>query len=233
MELFLLALIAAIAATEKTSPKLPFLPGMEPPREPDESERRALVFWNYVLPPSIRSKWSRLQEKNATVMFWTPQQEAAFLMDTLMCPEGHNALDPLADMRYSHRIEVFETPFEPGQSPKAMVPEVNSTLYDSSDASPDKVAGVLWCKHPEHRGPRGTVLPFYVVQALERSWQSDRDVLRCVNCGWTGTADELGRQFYDVHHVFEYLSPGDVVFIGECPECESLVYPKVHVDPLP
>jgi len=70
---------------------------------------------------------------------------------------------------------------------------------------------------------------------LPRGWHSspseafgfktpmDRPVA-CGNCDWEGIEPELGREMADLDRLWDRLSPGSEVPVGECPECFSLAY---------
>ena len=52
----------------------------------------------------------------------------------------------------------------------------------------------------------------------------EKKQLRCRNCDWTGTEDQLGRQLGEIHHLIEKIEPGEIVPYGECPECTCLCF---------
>jgi hypothetical protein len=52
----------------------------------------------------------------------------------------------------------------------------------------------------------------------------EKKQLRCRNCDWTGTEDQLGRRLGEIHHLIEKIEPGEIVPYGECPECTCLCF---------
>jgi hypothetical protein len=47
-------------------------------------------------------------------------------------------------------------------------------------------------------------------------------VYECPDCDWTGTLDEING-IHHIHHIQEYLEPGELVPAGCCPECNSVI----------
>ena len=43
-------------------------------------------------------------------------------------------------------------------------------------------------------------------------------------CGWKGPARDLGCQIAQVEDFFERVAPGEIVPVGECPECGALAH---------
>ena len=57
--------------------------------------------------------------------------------------------------------------------------------------------------------------------------QTDDDRLCSCNdsgCGWSGPVKELGCQFDEITDFFTRVSPGEIVPVGECPECGALAH---------
>lgn len=47
----------------------------------------------------------------------------------------------------------------------------------------------------------------------------------CGCCDWIGLEDGLDRDgIYGIDNLYDRLDPGSIVPVGECPECDSLVY---------
>jgi hypothetical protein len=59
----------------------------------------------------------------------------------------------------------------------------------------------------------------------------EKKQLRCRNCDWTGTEDQLGRQLGEIHHLIEKIEPGEIVPYGECPECGCLCFAVTDLFP--
>ena len=76
MELFLLALLAAVAASDKQSKVA--LPQKWQMIEPDDSQLRAEYVWHAL---------------GYQVEHWNELQEGAWLLDRLLCPDGHIAIE--------------------------------------------------------------------------------------------------------------------------------------------
>lgn len=53
-------------------------------------------------------------------------------------------------------------------------------------------------------------------------------LVRCDNCDWVGTEDDMGRQAHEIPKLFQRIAPGEIVPAGECPECECLCHPVVN-----
>lgn len=165
MELLLLALLAAAAVATEQKPQLPILPEPEPLPPPEPEQVKALMFWNGFVsrgPEDFRRQ----------VIHWTPQQEAALLAGRLICPQGHGY--PETELMYTDSIEEQRSTLnEEEEEPKVdWETRENWLLVDSNN-----LAGTLWCNHPEHQGPRGTTLPQYVIQMLERNIDELEDYL--------------------------------------------------------
>jgi hypothetical protein len=173
MELFLLALLAAAAAadTAQSSGSTPQLPPPPPDPEPDENEVKAMLFWNTIAYNPKRPMDS--------VVYWTPRQEAAWMLDRLVCPEGHG--DP-KHLSYIDQIESHLTSLHQGLDDWSEAETRASTKGPPEGAEPwaslyhrewhdsAYIASTIWCHHPNHKGPRGTILPHHVAKVLERTW---------------------------------------------------------------
>lgn len=48
--------------------------------------------------------------------------------------------------------------------------------------------------------------------------------VRCDCCEWTGTEAQIDVLLADVPDLNQRIAPGEVVPIGECPECHALVH---------
>lgn len=48
--------------------------------------------------------------------------------------------------------------------------------------------------------------------------------VKCDDCGWEGTQDDLDTPLGDLKFIGERLDPGSEVPAGECPECRALAY---------
>lgn len=157
MELFLLALIGAVVAAEATSSSTalqPFSPEPEP--EPDPDQLRALAFWNLI-------DQRRHSDPKHTAVPWTNTQDAAWMMDRLVCPEGHGE----DHLMYIDELWWVGSPVR--QMPTGE-PTADLDKRESDSFSPMLMAPSIWCYHPQHQGPRGTTLPEHVWRALERDW---------------------------------------------------------------
>lgn len=49
-------------------------------------------------------------------------------------------------------------------------------------------------------------------------------LVRCDDCDWKGTEDQLGKTLCEIHRLWERIEAGGIVPAGECPECGSLAY---------
>jgi hypothetical protein len=47
-------------------------------------------------------------------------------------------------------------------------------------------------------------------------------VYECQECDWTGTLDDVNG-IHHIHHIEEYLEPGDLTPAGVCPECRAVI----------
>lgn len=57
--------------------------------------------------------------------------------------------------------------------------------------------------------------------------------VRCSDCDWLGTFGQIERTVYQIHHLYERVSPGEIMPAGECPECEALCYVVDEAEPKP
>jgi len=54
---------------------------------------------------------------------------------------------------------------------------------------------------------------------------SETKTERCGNCGWTGPESALRCGFTEIEDFWSRVEPGEVVPVGECPECGGLAVP--------
>lgn len=161
MELFLLALLAATAAlsTDESKAALPKMLPPPPDPEPDYGQIRAKHLLDSIGYENVRH--------------WNALQEANWLMDRFVCPEGHDATYTGDERRRQYRIFVLLSPAYysipvgyresnglPGhlfgeQCPSVGITELPSFIY--------------LCKHPDH-GYEGLIftVPEHVRHELQR-----------------------------------------------------------------
>lgn len=53
---------------------------------------------------------------------------------------------------------------------------------------------------------------------------------KCQNCDWEGTESQLGQELCNVPDLFQRISPGELVPVGECPECGALCHVNTHAN---
>lgn len=54
-------------------------------------------------------------------------------------------------------------------------------------------------------------------------------ICECGNCSWRGERSTLGCQFDEIPDLLMRISPGDLVPMGGCPECQSLAYGLIQI----
>lgn len=154
MPLFILALLAlaAAAAEEEAEPSTPgprLLPGPKGPIDPtlQDPQLKALFFWNY------------LDQKRGKAVHWNNLQATAWLLDTLVCPDGH--ADP-EHFSYLDEIEVLASPMTLDESPTRAMHK-HRYYYPCNNP----IGPTLWCHHPDHNEELGSTLPDYVWKKIE------------------------------------------------------------------
>ena len=53
-------------------------------------------------------------------------------------------------------------------------------------------------------------------------------IVQCENCGKQFNESKILFKLIEIQNLFERIAPGDIVPFGECPECDSFVYPYVQ-----
>jgi len=153
MPLFILALLALAAAAEDEAEPPKFLPGPQWPVDPTlhDPQLKAIFFWNYMVADTQQ------------VVHWTEQQAAAWLLDTLICPQGHST-----NLSYVDELTFMLSGIAPQQKhhedPRALMEE---RITESFWTEP--ISATLWCHHPNHKGPAGSTVPAGIAKVLERS----------------------------------------------------------------
>lgn len=158
MELFLLALLATVAALDDDKP----VPRARLPvrDEPEPDHRRAIEFWTGFMGEPVAP--------------WNGLQEAAWLCDKLVCPEGHIGdendqitLDmdakflsyPMDSNSRIHKSNWYDQEFEKSRKKRDGTYEVWEAIPPTGH-----------CNHPGHRGPRRFLIPSYVLSEIMRDW---------------------------------------------------------------